>query len=101
MKNIRKKLRRYIDECGILTMIEFLESYVGIDSQFEALSKATHKDIKFFNFDRIVSVPFGCIDIEKIETGRILLVSDCYHHIAAYKNPLRIKDDSKIKVMRR
>ena len=50
MKNNKKRLLRFIDECGTIRMIDFLKFYVGVTTQIKSLKRATHKNIKSFHF---------------------------------------------------
>ncbi len=94
IKSIRAKLQKYVEIYGAITMIDFLESYVGINEQFGSLKHATHKDIKALSFKEVVSIPFDIIDNDDLAMGNVLLVTDCMHHIGAYRNPLRKEERS-------
>lgn len=84
-------------ESYIIPMKIFLKEYVGIDIQLDLLKKATHKDVKYLNFNNVKAVPFELINKENIYTGDIILVTDGKHHIAPYLNPNRIKEKDKVK----
>ena len=84
----------------IISLPEFLEKFIGIDTQLDVLQKATHRDIKFFRFENIKAVPFELVNKETIYTGEILLVKDVKNNLAAYLNPNRIKRKGKGKVLR-
>lgn len=86
----KKKFRRFVNECGTISMIEFLTAYVGINSQLDSLKMATHKNIKSLRFDKVVSIPFSMVNIDDLEYGDVLFVRDCNYNIGAYKNPLRL-----------
>lgn len=94
--NTRKKFKDYLQRYGAISMLDFLSDYVGIEQQhLKLLKNATHRDIKLFNFDYVVSVSFDMIDHDKLATGGILLVVDKYNHIGAYLNPLRLQSRTK------
>lgn len=88
--NSRKKFQKYVDLYGTISMFEFLNIYVGVNSQFKSLKKATHKDIRLLNFVGVISVPFDILHNDDLATGNVILVEDAMHNIGAYINPLRI-----------
>lgn len=73
----------------------FIKGYVQIDEEIEKLKNATHKDIKFLNFDCVKTVPFEILSKDRVFTGEILLVKDVKNNIAPYLNPLRLEKNKK------
>lgn len=79
----------------IISMEYFIEGYVLVEEQIDFLKKATHKDIKFLNFNNVKAVPFELISKDSVFTGEILLVKDIKNNIVPYLNPLRMNDIKK------
>lgn len=78
-----------------MDMKHFLIKYYEIDNEMllELFCKATHKQLKqiapFYGID-LVKTSFDYVTVEHIQTGAIILVSDCFGHLAPYINPLRL-----------
>lgn len=89
---MNSKQNRKFNKYETISMLVFLKDFVGITEQLKTLKKATHKDIKFLKFEKVIAVPFECVDNDDLATGKILLVTDVKNHIAPYKNPLRMQE---------
>ncbi|MCI9110649.1 MAG: hypothetical protein HFH47_02410 [Bacilli bacterium] len=78
-----------------ITVGKFLRLYYEIDSEpvIEMLSHLSHKELKKMCKDAygldLQTLPFSHIEQEDINTGDIILVSDCFGNLAPYKNPYK------------
>lgn len=94
---MNKKQSQKLNKYEAISMLTYLKDYLGITEQLSVLKRATHKDIRYLQFENSQAVPFECVDNDDLATGRIVLVLDSKNHIAPYKNPLRMRNKSYVK----
>ena len=88
-KNNLEKLDR---NKNAIKMENFVTNYLN-DGVLIKCRRLTHKDLKSFNNPYVVTVSyeFASSNIELVLTNKIILVIDCYGHIAPYINPKELK----------
>ncbi len=87
--------KKMLKQMHKVSMKYFLKEYYGIDNEelIKLFCNATHKELKMiapFYGINLVKTSFDYVTMQHINTGTIILVSDCLSRPAPYINPLRL-----------
>ena len=88
----KKDLSRFDKTKDTLKMEDFIVNYLN-DGNYVKCSRLTHRQLKSFNNPYVLALSFEFVatNAELVLANKILLVMDCYGHIAPYLNPHILK----------